>query len=216
MSTFIHRCLVSLLLLAPLAPLTSQAQDGNAALYGPVAPAGSAYVRVLNLSDVAAEVMLSGKTSAQKVNAGQLGAYMFIPPGSITVTVNQTNQQTSLESNSAYTLVYDGSSLQSIVDPYANDPKKALVAFYNLTDQPLALKTQDGKHAIVDNIDKNHSGVRPVNEIKIGFAAFNGEQSVAKFDEQLLKKGRSYSYLVIPEGSSYRAISQANSLDAIE
>ncbi|CAD5107304.1 alginate O-acetyltransferase AlgF [Zestomonas carbonaria] len=213
MNVLIQRCLLSLLLLAPLA---AQAQDGNAALYGPVAPAGSAYVRVLNLSGAPAEVLLSGKASAQKVNAGQLGAYVFIAPGNRKITVNQTSQDANLQGNSAYTLVYDGSSLQSIVDPYSDDPKKALVAFYNLTDQPLALKTQDGKHAIVDNVAKNHSGVRPVNEIKIGFAAFNGEQSVARFDEQFLKKGRSYSYLVIPDGGSYRAISQANSLDAIE
>jgi alginate O-acetyltransferase complex protein AlgF len=213
MNAFLQRSLVSLLLLAPLA---SQAQESSAGLYGPVAPADSAYVRVLNLSGAPAEVMLSSKTKSQKVNAGQLGPYLFTPPGTRTVTVNQTAQDVDLQAKSAYTLVYDGSSLASIVDPYANDPTKALVAFYNLTDQPLALKTKDGKHALVDNIDKNQSGVRPVNEVKIGLAAFNGEQNVATFDETLLKKGRSYSYLVVPQGGSVRAISQANSLDTIE
>ena len=213
MNTLAQRFLATLLFLVPLA---SQAQEGNAGLYGPVAPAGSAYVRVLNLSNAPAQVTLSSKTKSQKVNAGQLGAYLFSAPGSRSVTVNQTSQDVDLQANTAYTMVYDGSSLASIVDPYAEDPKKALIAFYNLTDQALALKTQDGKHAIVDSIEKNHSGVRPVNEVKIGFAAFDGEQSVATFDAQLLKKGRSYSYLVVPQGNSYRAISQANSLDTLE
>lgn len=213
MKTLIQRCFAALLLLAPLA---SQAQESSAGLYGPVAPAGSAYVRVLNLSAAPAQVMLSSKSKSQKVNAGQLGAYLFTAPGTRTVTVNQTAQDIDLQSNSAYTLVYDGSSLASIVDPYANDPKKALVAFYNLTEQPLTLKTQDGKHAIVDSIGKNDSGVRPVNEVKIGFAAFNGEQSVATFDEALLKKGRSYSYVVVPQGNSVRTISQADAMDPIE
>lgn len=213
MNTLLHRCLVSLLLLAPLA---GQAQESSAGLYGPVAPADSAYVRVLNLSDAPAEVVLSSKNKSQKVNAGQLGAYLFTSPGTRTIKVNQSTQDIDLQAKSAYTLVYDGSGLASIVDPYSSDPKKALVAFYNLTDQPLALKTRDGKHAIVDSIDKNQSGVRPVNEVKIGFAAFNGEQSVATFDETLLKKGRSYSYLVVPQGGSVRAISQANSLDTLE
>ena len=213
MKTLIQRCFAALLLLAPLA---SQAQESSAGLYGPVAPAGSAYVRVLNLSTAPAQVMLSSKSKSQKVNAGQLGAYLFTAPGTRTVTVNQTAQDIDLQSNSAYTLVYDGSSLASIVDPYANDPKKALVAFYNLTEQPLTLKTQDGKHAIVDSIGKNDSGVRPVNEVKIGFAAFNGEQSVATFDEALLKKGRSYSYVVVPQGNSVRTISQADAMDPIE
>lgn len=213
MNTLIQRCFAALLLLTPLA---SQAQESSAGLYGPVAPAGSAYVRVLNLSAAPAQLMLSSKSKSQKINAGQLGAYLFTAPGTRTVTVNQTTQDIDLQSSSAYTLVYDGSSLASIVDPYANDPKKALVAFYNLTEQPLTLKTQDGKHAIVDSIGKNDSGVRPVNEVKIGFAAFNGEQSVATFDEALLKKGRSYSYVVVPQGNSVRTISQADAMDSIE
>ena len=53
-----------LLALALLAPALSPAQDGNAALYDAVAPAGSAYLRVLNLSASGAEVMLSGKSAA--------------------------------------------------------------------------------------------------------------------------------------------------------
>lgn len=107
-----------LLALALLAPALSPAQDGNAALYDAVAPAGSAYIRVLNLSASGAEVMLSGKSAAQKVSAGQLGNYLFSAPGAHKVSVGGASLQADLKPSSATTLVYDGSSLKAIADNY--------------------------------------------------------------------------------------------------
>jgi alginate O-acetyltransferase complex protein AlgF len=202
------------LLLASFAALAQQ--DGNAGLYGTQAPANSAYVRVLNLSPAVAELTVTGKSRSQKVNGGQLGAYLFVAPGARKISVNQASLDSTLAANSATTLIYDGSKLEPITETFSEDPKKALVAFYNLTGKPLALKTQDGKHAIVESVAGHKSGSRQVNELKIGFAAFDGEQSIAKFDEQLLKKGRSYSYMVIEDGGQYRTISLANSLEAFE
>jgi alginate O-acetyltransferase complex protein AlgF len=101
-------------------------------------------------------------------------------------------------------------------DIYVNEPKKAQLAFYNMTDTPVALKTVDGKHVVVEPIAKAQTGGRMVNEFKIAFAAYAGEQKVASFDEMFLKKGRSYSYVLLPNGAGYRAISQANSIDPAE
>ncbi|GAD60831.1 alginate O-acetyltransferase AlgF [Aquipseudomonas alcaligenes] len=205
-----------LLALALLAPALSPAQDGNAALYDAVAPAGSAYLRVLNLSASGAEVMLSGKSAAQKVSAGQLGNYLFSAPGTHKVTVGGASLQADLKPSSATTLVYDGSNLQAIADNYVEDSKKAQIAFYNLTDKPLSLKTLDGKHAVVEGVASQQAGTRMVNEIKIGFAAYAGEQNLARFDELFLKKGRSYSYVVIPSGAGVRTIAAMNGLDSIK
>lgn len=204
------------IVLALLGPATAHAQDGNAALYDAVAPAGSAYIRVLNLASGMAEMMVSGKTAAQKVNGGQLGNYLFVAPGAHKVTIGQASLALNLPAKSALTLVYDGSSLLQIADNYVEDSKKAQIAFYNLTDQPLALKTRDGKHAVVDGVTPNQTATRMVNEIKIGFAAYAGERNVAQFAELFLKKGRSYSYVVIAEGGGYRTIGLMNGLDSIK
>lgn len=202
--------------LALLGSLPASAQDGNAALYDSVAPAGSAYIRVLNLAPGGAEMMVSGKSATQKVGAGQLGNYLFTSPGAHKVTVNQSSIEVNLQPKTAMTLVYNGSGLVQIADEYVEDSKKAQIAFYNLTDKPMALKTLDGKHAVVDGVAQNGTGTRMVNEVKIGFAAYAGEQNVATFNELFLKKGRSYSYVVIPEGSGYRAIGLMNGLDSIK
>ncbi|MNJ81247.1 Alginate O-acetyl transferase AlgF [compost metagenome] len=69
---------------------------------------------------------------------------------------------------------------------------------------------------MVDTLGQDQTGSRMVNEIKIGFAAYDDQQKVAQFDELFLKKGRSYSYVLLPQGTGYRSMSMANSIDASE
>jgi len=259
MPTIVSRLLLVLGLLGP-ALQGVQAQEVNADLYDAVAPANSAFVRVLNLSSGVVDVSLSSKKTAQKVGPEQLGAYRFTPPGKTLLSVGAARLETDLQANSASTLLYangsltelkdiyvnepkkaqlafynltdtptalktaDGKhevvaangSLTELKDIYVNEPKKAQLAFYNLTDTPTALKTADGKHEVVAAIGKAQTGGRMVNEFKIAFAAYAGDRKVASFDEMFLKKGRSYSYVLLPEGSGYRAISQANAIDPAE
>jgi len=213
-STLIQRLLggASLLLLSAHA----LAAESNADLYDAVAPADSTFVRVLNLSNGGIDVSLSGKTNPQKVAAGQLSGYRFTTPGKHSIGVAGQTIQPTLAANAASTVVYDGKTLNLIADKYVNEPKKAQVAFYNLTSAQAALKTVDGKHVIVDPLGKDQTGSRMVNEIKIGFAAYVGEQNVANFDELFLKKGRSYSYVLLPQGSGYKSMSLANGIDPTE
>lgn len=192
-----------------LVPGLSQA----AGLYASPPPPGSAFVRVLNLDGAAAEVQLSGKSKAQKIAGGALGGYLYIAPGQHALSVNQASLDLGLKADSAMTVIFDGKVLKPITDTYSIDQGKAMVAFYNLTDKPLTLKTLDGKHAVVDNVPQNQMGSRLVNEIKIGFAAYSGEQNVAKFQEQLLKKGSSYSYVAIAQGGQVRTLSLTNSIE---
>lgn len=194
--------------------LVAQAQ-ANADLYDAVAPANSAFLRVLNLTGSGADVKVSGKSATQKVTAGQIGGYMFTPAGTTKITVNKVSGEYDLAADTATTFVFDGKELIKLDDKYVNDPRKALVSFYNLTDKEVALKTADGKHAIVDALGKNKTGNRLVNEIKITLAAYAGDSKVMGFDEQFLKKGRSYSYVLIEQGGKLRTIAAPNAVDPI-
>lgn len=213
-----NRSLKQLLTATTLVLISSQgiAAEGNADLYDAVAPADSAFVRVLNLSDSNIDVTLSGKLTPQRVAAGQLSGYRFTPAGSHKIAVGNKAIEPQLKANAASTVVYDGSKLTLIADKYVNEPKKAQIAFYNLTPTKVALKTVDGKSVVVDTLGQDQTGSRMVNEIKIGFAAYDDQQEVAQFDELFLKKGRSYSYVLLPQGTGYRSMSLANSIDASE
>lgn len=213
MQTFARRlmCLLTLLVAT-----SSQAKENAADLYDAVAPANSAFIRVLNLSDAVIEVSLSSKKTPQKVGPTQLGSYRFTPPGKTTLLVDGKSLEPDLQANTASTLLYADGQLTLLKDSYINEPRKAQLAFYNLTDSSAALKTVDGKHVVVEAIDMAQTGGRLVNEFKIAFAAYIGDQSVATFDEMFLKKGRSYSYVLLPQGAGYRTISQANAIDPTE
>ncbi|NER59334.1 alginate O-acetyltransferase [Pseudomonas sp. MAFF212428] len=192
------------------------AADSNADLYDAVAPADSAFVRVLNLSERSIDVTLSGKVNPQKVAAGQLSGYRFTPAGAHRIAIGSQAIEPQLKANAASTVVYDGQGLTLIADKYVNEPKKAQIAFYNLTPAQVTLKTVDGKTSVIDPLGKDQTGSRLVNEIKIGFAAYVDQQNVARFDELFLKKGRSYSYVLLPQGSGYKSMSLANSIDPTE
>ena len=213
MKQFIHALYAATLLIVAL---PSQAQDGNAALYGPVPPANAAFVRVLNLTSELAEVAVAGKSRPQTVGAGRLGNFVFMGPGPRKISIGSQQYEGTLAAHSALTLVFDGQSLKPILDTFSENPKKALVSFYNLTEQPLALRTADGRYTLIDNVAAQQAGSRPVNEIKVSLAAYTGDHQLIGFEEVFLKKGRSYSYVVIPDADGYRALSLANALDAIE
>ncbi|MCS5516621.1 alginate O-acetyltransferase AlgF [Pseudomonas qingdaonensis] len=195
-----------------LVSTASLANDGNADLYDAVAPADSAFVRVLNLSDRSIDVTLSGKVNPQKV-APASSAATASPAGSHKIAVDKQAIEPQLKANAASTVVYDGKGLTLIADKYVNEPKKAQIAFYNLTPAQAALKTSDGKTSVIDPLGKDQTGSRLVNEIKIGFAAYVDQRNVAQFDDLFLKKGRSYSYVLLPAANGYKSISVANSID---
>ena len=213
MPAFISRALLILLVMTSAA---AQAQDGNADLYDPVAPANSAFVRVLNLSERNIEVTLSGKNKPQLVTSGQFGGYRFVAPGKQRIAVANQAVEYELKANTASTVVYRDGQLQLIADQFVNEPRKAQIAFYNLTDTPAALKTVGGQHVVVDTIQRDQTGSRMVNELKIAFAAYADNEKLIDFDELFLKKGRSYSYALLPAANGYRAITLANSIDPSE
>ncbi|MDW9406555.1 alginate O-acetyltransferase, partial [Pseudomonas soli] len=70
-----------------------------------------------------------------------------------------------------------------------------------------------GKEEVVKARATGQTGARRCNEIKNDVAAYGGGQVVASSDELFLKKGRSYSYVLLPGN---RSLSLANSIDPTE
>jgi alginate O-acetyltransferase complex protein AlgF len=191
-------------------------QDGNADLYDASAPPDSAFIRVLNLTDISIEATLTTKTRAQRVPAGQFSGYRFVPPGNHRVSIGKQSLEVELKANTASTVLYQDGQLQLLADQFVNEPRRAQIAFYNLTEIEATLKTADGKHVVVDTLGPNQTASRMVNEVKIGFAAYQGERLLVSYDELLLRKGRSYSYALLPAAGGFRAVTLANSIDPTE
>ena len=193
---------------------TASAQDANADLYDAVAPANSAFVRVMNLSDTGVEATLTSKTSAQRVGAGQFSGYRFVEPGLHRIGVAGQVLEAELEANTASTVLYRNGQLQLLKDEVVKEPARAQIVFYNLTDVNAALTSADGARPVVSSRSAYQNGSRMVNEVKISFAVYQAQRKLADYEEQLLRKGRSYSYAIMQEGGGYRSMMVANSIDA--
>ena len=199
------------------AAVTAVAKDGNEALYDANAPADSAFARVINLDDKTASIKFDGKTAVQTVGSYQVGDYVFFPGGkSQALEVNGERLEQQFPKSSAWTLVFDDGKLTAMEDKYYQGRKKAQVAFYNFSDQPLDLKTADGKHAVVANISPMANGQREINEVKIGLSAWTASTEAAAFEPTFLKKGRSYSYVVYPQDGELKPIVVADAITNLE
>lgn len=203
-------------LISTFTSVCAYSADGNAALYDVTAPADSAFIRVFNSSDASVNVKLSAKTEVQPVSTYQLGDYLFASAGQYQLTVGAVTSSISLDKNEVITFVYDGATLTPINDDFYDGLKKAQISFYNLTSQTLSLKTVNGKHAVVKDVQPGKAGSRKVNEVKMAFAVFNEKVKAAEFESKFLKKGRSYSYVVVNKSGLFDTILVANKVSSVE
>lgn len=187
--------------------------DENSALYSDAIPEDAAFVRIANVSDQPATFIVDGKK--QSIGGRQVGGYLILKEGDYPVEVNGLKESLMLKPKSGLTLSYDGKSLVTLVDSLPEDTRKSQVMFYNFSQQSLALKTGDGKYVIIDSVAPGQSGVRAVNEVKMPFSAYAGDEPVASYEPMLLRKGQTYSY-VIMQGDAGELIAQAkaNTVDA--
>jgi len=173
-------------------------------LYDAVAPPDSGYVRLLNSSDQPLVLKISGYDKEHVAPSGQFSPYIFLSPGRYDITVGNEKTTLELATKQTMTLAANGSTLSALNDDIAQSAKKALIGFYNFSDQPMALKTQDGKVAIVDTLEPGKSGFREVNEVNIALSVYHDGEKVSDYESTLLRKGRSYSYLVFGAPGQYK------------
>ena len=123
--------------------VASQANEGG--LYGPTAPAGSAFVRTYNAGSSELDLSL-GPVSIKDVAPQGSSDFKFLPAGSYSASAAGQSLPVTLKSDQYYTLVQlPGGKLSLVEDPAFKNRQKALVRLQNLSDTPVSLKTADGK-----------------------------------------------------------------------
>ncbi|BAP41433.1 alginate O-acetyltransferase AlgF [Pseudomonas sp. 21LCFQ02] len=202
-TTLIKRCALamSLSLGLGIAALPVQAA-GDAALYGPTAPKGSTFVRVYNASN--SEVSASvGNTALNDVAPLGSTAFSFMPGGDYTAKLGSQSVPVKLASDHYYTLVNHANGKPQLVEeaPFKNK-QKSLVRLQNLSDQPLTLKTADGKTDVVKSVAAKGTGEREINPVKVSLALYNGDKKVSDVKPVALERGEAAVLYVTGSGSS--------------
>ena len=185
-----RRLAKSLALVAGMSLLSMQAwAGGDAALYGPVAPKGSSFVRIFNASpqQVSATV---GSTALDDVPPQGSSDFSFMPQGDYSAKVGSQNLSVKLAADHYYTLVNSASGQpQLIEEPPFKNKQKSLVRVQNLTDKTLTLKTADGKTDVVKAVSAKGRGEREINPVKVSFALFDGDRKISDLKPVALERG---------------------------
>ena len=198
-----RRLAKSLALVAGMSLLSMQAwAGGDAALYGPVAPKGSSFVRIFNASpqQVSATV---GSTALDDVPPQGSSEFSFMPQGDYSAKVGSQNLSVKLAADHYYTLVNSASGQpQLIEEPPFKNKQKSLVRVQNLTDKTLTLKTADGKTDVVKAVSAKGRGEREINPVKVSFALFDGDRKISDLKPVALERGEAAVLYVTGSGAS--------------
>ncbi|KAF1029652.1 MAG: hypothetical protein GAK37_01684 [Pseudomonas sp.] len=175
---------------------------GDAALYGPVAPKGSSFVRVYNAGnqEVSATV---GTTHLNDIAPLASSDFSFMPGGDYSAKVGTQTVPVKLAADHYYTLVSSGSGQpQLIEEPPFKNKQKSLVRMQNLTDKALSLKTADGKTEVVRAVAAKGRGEREINPVKVSLALFEGSTRVGEVKPVALERGEAAVLYVTGTGSN--------------
>ncbi|KXG79156.1 alginate O-acetyltransferase AlgF [Pseudomonas mosselii] len=193
----------ALTLAAGLSLASLQAFAGaDAALYGPSAPKGSTFVRLYNAAGSPAAASV-GNTQIKQVGAQASSDFSFLPGGDYTAQVGGKSVPVKLAADKYYTLVNSSSgNPQLIEEPPFKNKQKALVRVQNLSDQPLTLKTADGKTEVVSPVAAKGRGEREINPVKVNLALYQGDKKVGDVKPVALARGEAAVLYVTGSGNS--------------
>lgn len=175
---------------------------GDSALYGPVAPKGSTFIRVYNAGN--AEVSASvGNTAMNEIAPLSSSAFSFMPQGDYSAKVGSQTVPVKLASDQYYTLVSNTSGVPQLVEePPFKNKQKSLVRVQNLSDKPLTLKTADGKTDVVTAVAAKGRGDREINPVKVSLALYEGDKKVSDLKPVALERGEAAVLYVTGTGTN--------------
>lgn len=192
------------------------AQAGEDALYAAEAPDGAAFIRVVNASVRGSlpEVRVGGK-SISDIEPVTASSYIYLPEGSYKLTVGDKAEPLTMEKNQFYTaIVLSTGELKILKDKAFKNPRKALVSFYNLTDESgIGLKTSDGKVSVIDPVGSLEVSSREINAVKVSLGAFSNGEPIAQASSVSLQRGKVFSFFIVDTGGSPRLIVTENRVD---
>lgn len=202
------------LLLSMLFPVLSQA--GEDALYAADAPDGATFIRVVNadVSGTIPRATIGGK-AIKDIEPLAASPYIHLPAGTYQLEVGEQAAPVTMEKNRFYTaVVLDSGELEILTDQTFENPRKALISFYNLTESDgISLKTADGKVSVIEPVQSLAVANREINAVKVALAAFDSGNALASTSPVNLQRGTVFSFFMIDVGGSPRLVVAENRVD---
>lgn len=186
----------ALLVMVPSLVIAAGEDEG---LYDPVAPEGSAFVRLLNVGEGEVDFSTDGK-SRFVVAGGDISPYVVQKKGAFKAEAGGLSVDVVAEEGAYYTIFAKDGVLTSSRDMAVASRAKAMVMFYNLTAaEGVSLKTADGKVEIIAQLPVGGSAGREMNSVKVSIGAFSGVESLASLKDAVIERGNAYAIVAMPD-----------------
>lgn len=177
-----------------LAAVALAQEPGDAALYAPEPPPGSAFLRVLNGQSAVATAEFGGRR-VTALAGGAASPYVPLPAGPVAVSSGPAKGNGDLEAGRFYTAALVSSGVRILADPAPPSRLKAGLVLYNLLQAgPLDLVTADATIRILEDVAPLAVGGREVNALKVALAV-EGNARVGACPESHLVRAAVYSVI---------------------
>jgi len=191
--------------------LVCAAAAAQPGLYGPEAPSGAAWVRVVNAVAPGGIAVRVGDGATVVIPFGNATRYHQVAPGPVAVDVGGTRLDVQVEPASFTTVAATPAGPAAIVDPALRDVSRGLLGLLNLTDRPLLdLRVPDGT-AVVEGVGPGAHHALVVAQASTELLVTEGDRVVARISERLYERGVAYAVVVVdtPDGARAQVVSSA-------
>lgn len=197
------------ILLMALPSLSIASQDEG--LYPNLPPSNAAFVRVINQSGtIMNDVTLSG-ISLGIIKEKNVTDYIVAQSGLADIIINKKLLNHTLMAGQYYTVGFLFNDLIILSDQEIVNPTKAVIAFYNMSDNDnLSLVSTTHDVNIFNDINIGKKDSREINAIPIGVAIKNGDSLIKKITNIKLQRQMVTSIFVIGENGNYDVIIKNN------
>lgn len=179
---------------------------GDDALYDPAPPADSAFVRVVYAGGGAIEPSLGGSSLGAMSDAA-IGDYVIIPGGDHALSLGGSEETLNIGTGNYYSILVKGGEAELHEDTVLENPSKAQIRFYNLSDATAALHAPAHKIDIFKEIAPMSGTDRAINAVALTLEAKIGNTVAGSFEKLDLVRREGVSVLVAGEAGAYTAIS---------
>jgi alginate O-acetyltransferase complex protein AlgF len=175
------------------------------ALYDPVPPPDSAFVRIIDAGAAAVNGTVGGKPAISETSG--VSPYQIVPKGKQPIRIGDVNGEIEIAPAKFYTIALMDGKLTTFEDPSADTPGRAGIVFYNLADAPGgSVYVPKLKVAVVEGVAPGATASKIVKAVTLDKIEIKlGDQVVAAFDAVALRPRSAMTAYVAGKAGAYKA-----------
>lgn len=165
-------------------------------LYGPEAPAGVAWVRVVNAGAAGGVAVRVGNAATEVLALGDATRYVRVDADSVEVDVGGEFVHVDLAPEAFVTVAHTPAGVVVVDDPALRDVSRGLLGLLNLTGRAaLDLRVPDGT-AVVEGVGPGAHAALAVAQATTALLVTADDEVVARIEERTFDRGVAHTVVV--------------------